>query len=107
MAQAGTPNILVIWGDDIGIIRADEAGADMEPDRPPSGPGRRELERRRAHAPLRAVGPPTLAAPPPAARRRRERVRLHTGAEEALANADAAAWTVIGMKHDWSTVFDS
>ena len=29
------------------------------------------------------------------------------GAEDALANAEAAAWTVISMKHDWSTVFGS
>ena len=27
------------------------------------------------------------------------------GAEDALANAEAAGWTVISMKHDWSTVF--
>ena len=27
------------------------------------------------------------------------------GAEDALANAESAAWTVISMKHDWSTVF--
>ena len=27
------------------------------------------------------------------------------GAEDALANAEAADWTVISMKHDWSTVF--
>ena len=46
--------------------RADEAGPDLEPDRPPADPGRRQLERRHPDAALRrrATAGPAPARPP-------------------------------------------
>ena len=57
--------------------RARQAGADLEPDRAPADPRRRQLQRRRPDAPLRGRQRQAGAAAARPPRRRRPRVRLH------------------------------
>ena len=59
--------------------RPGEAGADLEPDRPPADPRRRKLERRHPDAALGGRQRTAGATPPRPARRRRARVRLREG----------------------------
>ena len=56
--------------------RPGQAGADLEPGRAPSHPGRRQLQRRPPHAAVRRRTRPAGAAAAGAARRPRARVRL-------------------------------
>ena len=62
--------------------RPGEAGADLEPHRPPADPRRRQLERRHRDAAVRRRPVPPGAAAAGPARRRRARVRLHRGRGE-------------------------
>ena len=86
--------------------RPGQAGADLEPDRPPPDRRGRQLERRHPDAALRR-------------RARRPALRLlllHDDAERefaytagaenvARAGGSADGWTVVSIKNDWATVF--
>ena len=86
--------------------RADQAGAHLEPHRPPAGGGRRQLQRRRADAALRQDRQSRPALRLLLLHDDAEREFDYTaGAEQALERAGAAGWTVISIKDDWATVF--
>ena len=83
----------------------EEASADLEPHRPQTGDRLGQLQRGHPDAPVRR------RARSPALRllinhddSERESTTL-AGAEQALSLASEHGWTVVSVKHDWSTVF--
>ena len=87
--------------------RATETDPDLEPNRPQAAAGRRQLERRCSDASLHPAGRQAVDPTPRPSRRWGAGVRLHGRSRAGARAGRAVGWTVVSIKDDWATVFDS